>query len=283
MERAGTIQTLKRMLYRSVEPAFYRRRFREGWRRLVHSGESPRCTGIDEISGIRRVRRVAVVLAHPDDEVFCSGLICELVERGCRIKAICLTRGEGGPAGHCTREELGEVRSEEMARACEELGVDELVFLGHLDPFGDDLRCHAPDVSKDDLALQLLPCLEGIDLVVCHGSNGEYWHPGHMLVHEATGLAVDGMGNDPPAWMTFQARRRKHPLPRMVNWGDPAYLELDVSRHEGRRLRALECHRSQLGFFSNYTGGTHRDFIRLTSVESYALQCPGRLESAKAV
>ena len=54
--------------------------------------------------------RAVVVVAHPDDEVFCSGLICALKHLGCHVTVLCLTRGEGGPCDGFPREELGEIR-----------------------------------------------------------------------------------------------------------------------------------------------------------------------------
>ena len=39
---------------------------------------------------------VVVVIAHPDDEVFASGTLCLLAERGFKIALVCVTDGEGG-------------------------------------------------------------------------------------------------------------------------------------------------------------------------------------------
>ncbi len=81
------------------------------------------------------------------------------------------------PVRRTSRESLGRVRAEEMKRACEILAVDELIFLGHVDPEGKGYKVFAPEVSAADLAAQLRPHLAGFDLVVSHGSSGEYWHP----------------------------------------------------------------------------------------------------------
>lgn len=212
---------------------------------------------------------VLVVVAHPDDEVFCSGLLIQLIERNATVKILCLTKGEGGPTGDTPRNQLGEKREQEMRKSCEILGVDSIEFLGHIDPIAGRYRTFAPDVSVADLAAQISPFLEGVDLVLCHGSSGEYWHPAHLLVHSA----VKGLMSDSPAaWFTFLAHNPDHPIQRLVNRDDAAFLTIDTSEQSEQRQRALQCHESQLSLFGKFAGGDYRDFIRKTSIESYG--CP---------
>lgn len=269
------MQLLRKISQRLTDPIFYRKRTREFLRgfRGAPSPEEPPALG-----EIQQLRRAVIVVAHPDDEVFCSGLICELKAQGARVAVLCLTRGEGGPSGDHAREDLGRVRSEEMRRACDVLAVDDLVFLGHIDPVGKGFKVFAPEVSAEDLAKQLRPHLAGCDLVVSHGSSGEYWHPAHLLVFEAVKLAVAAPGGEGATWITFAASQPDHPLPELVNWDDPPFLKLDANRHERTRLRALDCHRTQLGLFSKFAQGNHADFIRLTAKEAYGLQRRGRLQ-----
>jgi len=263
----------RKICERLTDPVFYRKRTRVLLRGFRTFEDTAPPSGLAQF---REMRSAVFVVAHPDDEVFCSGLICELKQQGARVRVLCLTKGEGGPRGDYPREELGRVRSQEMKRACDILGVDELIFLGHIDPEGRGFKVYAPEVSVEDLALQLVPHLEGGDLVVSHGSSGEYWHPAHLLVFEAVKTAVAGLGEDGSTWMTFSARQPDHPLPELVNWDDLAFLTLDGTRHERTRLRALDCHHTQLGLFSKFASGDHADFVRLTSQEAYALQSRGK-------
>lgn len=263
----------RKICERLSDPVFYRKRFRGMLRgfRSFEDADAPFRSG--RFGGISSV---VIVVAHPDDEVFCSGLVCELKEHGAHVRVLCLTKGEGGPSGGHPRQELGRVRSEEMKRACDVLGVDELVFLGHVDPEGKGYKVFAPDVIPSDLAAQLRPHFTDCDLVVSHGSSGEYWHPAHLLVFEAVRLALAGPDGEGPSWMSFSARRADHPLQELVNWDDATFLTVDGARHERTRLRALDCHRTQLGLFSKFAQGDHVDFIRYTSIEAYALQKRGR-------
>ncbi|HRQ89261.1 MAG TPA: PIG-L family deacetylase, partial [Bacteroidia bacterium] len=173
---------LRKICQRLTDPFCYRKWIRvllRGFRSFDDGG-----AGL-ESGCFRGLRHATVVIAHPDDESFCSGLICALKQQGTTVAVLCMTKGEGGPAGGHPREQLGQVREQEMRKACEELKVDELVFLGHIDPLGGEYRVFAPEVSAADLADQLLPHLEKTGLIISHGSSGEYWHPGHILVYEA--------------------------------------------------------------------------------------------------
>lgn len=265
---------LRKISQRSVDPLFYEKWARRLIRRFRRFDDTPR---LDDLSALASVRKATVVIAHPDDETFCSGLVCALKEGGAVVQVLCLTKGEGGPNGKIPRERLGEIRAAEMERSCAELGVDELVFLDHLDPEPKGFRMYAPAVAPAELGRRIRPFLESADLVVTHGSNGEYWHPGHLLVFKAAKAALPAEEKEGPAWITFLARNPDHPLPRLLNWDDAAFLRIDVSRHHETRRRALECHGSQLGLFGRFAKGTHEDFIRQTAVETYALRRPGRL------
>lgn len=269
------IKLAQKICQRITDPIFYRKRTRDFIRnfRSFNDQEKPL-----QLNHLRALQRVVVVVAHPDDEVFCSGLICELKHRGAHISVLCLTRGEGGPCDGYAREELGEIRSAEMKKSCDELGIDELAFLGHIDPVAKGFKVFAPDVSVEELARQIGDHIEGADLVLSHGSNGEYWHPAHLLVFGAVQQVIDSLGAASPTWMTFFARQIGHPLPDLVNWDDPAFLRVDNTPYQEVRRRALECHRSQLGLFGRFAGGDHRDFIRLTARETYALQKWGELQ-----
>lgn len=268
------IKLAQKICQRITDPVFYRKVTRDFIRsfRSFNDQEKPQ-----QLKRLPDLQRVVVVVAHPDDEVFCSGLICELKHRGAHISVLCLTRGEGGPCRGYAREELGEIRSAEMEKSCGELGIDELVFLGHIDPVAREFKVFAPDVSVEELALQIRDHIARADLVLSHGSSGEYWHPAHLLVFGAVRQVIDALGAESPTWMTFFARQIGHPLPDLVNWDDPAFLRVDNTPHQEVRRRALECHHSQLGLFGKFAGGDHGDFIRLTARETYALQKWGEI------
>src|SRR5437763_17203553 len=79
-----------------------------------------------------------LVHAHPDDEcVATGGVMIRAHDHGHRVVLVTCTRGEEGEIHNmdeaAVRPRLGEVRTEELRRACELLGVDRLEFLGYRD------------------------------------------------------------------------------------------------------------------------------------------------------
>lgn len=233
------------------------------------SGSPPALTSLD---ALLLPGRVAAVLAHPDDETFCSGLLAELAERGSRIEVHCLTRGEGGPTGGLAREVLGAAREEEMREACGVLGIAGVHFLDLIDPLPDGSGARAPEVAVEELADRLVEALEPADWVLSHGSDGEYRHPAHLMVFGAVRRWHREKADGEQRWVTFSANNPEHPLPRFVNAGDAADLVLDVSRHREKRIRALASHRTQRELFARFAGGEIEDFVEKTSLEAYCFQ-----------
>ena len=62
------------------------------------------------------------VLAHPDDESFGNGgTLAKYTEQGVVTSLVCATRGEAGEISDpslATRENLGQVREQELRLAC---------------------------------------------------------------------------------------------------------------------------------------------------------------------
>ena len=259
---------------RSRDPVFYRKLARAGLRPLKKFADAPRTLEPEDWN----LKRAVCVVAHPDDETFCSGLLIRLARAGVETRVICLTRGEGGPAGNHPREELGEIREKEMRRACLSLGIENVEFLGYVDPVARRYRVYAPQVSVLELSERLGTFFAEGDLIICHGSNGEYWHPAHLLVFDAVKRVVTRERSfDSLRWLTFLARQPDHPLPKMVNWDDEATYRLDAADLAEDRLKALSCHSSQLDLFARFADGHYSDFIRKTSQECYRLRTTSQL------
>lgn len=236
---------------------------------------------VRSLKNLATPRRVAVVIAHPDDEVFCSGLIRELVERGSQVCVVCLTRGEGGPRGGHPREDLGMIRIAELEAAAAVLGIESITFLGENDPEPVSGKVRAPAIGLAPLRALLKCQLAQADLVITHGSSGEYCHPAHRLLHRAVQRLAREQWGANKVWLSFLARHPQHPLPKLVNWEDSTYLRLNLGRHHATRLEALACHRTQAEVFERFGGGSLERFIRLTETESYALMGACRLQIAK--
>ena len=203
---------------------------------------------------------ILAFFAHPDDEsMLCGGTLALFSRQGARVSYLCATHGEGGELGEpplCTREQVAEVRSAELACAVHALGGARLDFLNYIDPLvspQDEL--YAFEADFETLVNQIVSVLlEGeINYLVTHGSNGEYGHPAHLLVHQAAIQAVQRLPLPGIGLYTVQACFAGHPKPRLANRDDPADFIIDVEPLREQKTRAALCHRTQHALFIRRT------------------------------
>jgi LmbE family N-acetylglucosaminyl deacetylase len=198
--------------------------------------------------------RILCVTAHPDDEsVFAGGTLALLAEHGAEVKLLCCTRGEGGEAGEpplCPRSALGAVREGELRCAARALGCASVDFLPFRDPdVGPDGSLHpfARDPAEAIPPMREFFAAAAPDCVITHGSNGEYGHPAHRLVHQACVQTARIAGAS--ALFTFSADYGGHPRKRSANRDDPADFVVNIDPAFERKLAAMECHRTQSALF----------------------------------
>jgi LmbE family N-acetylglucosaminyl deacetylase len=140
---------------------------------------------------------ILAISAHPDDEtLFAGGTLAMHAQKGHNVFILETTRGQGGEVGEpplTTRENLAAFREQEVRQAAQALGVDDIFFLPYIDPYMEiNGIARRIDVSLKDFAGAIGSYIKRIqpDLVVTHGSNGEYGHPQHIYTHQATRLAL---------------------------------------------------------------------------------------------
>lgn len=196
--------------------------------------------------------------AHPDDELYAAGLLAALAGGGFETHLLCLTRGEGGTTGGlAARQDLGRLREQELRASAAALGAATVELMGYVDPLPDG-RARAPEVAPEELAREIEAAVakRAAVAVLTHGSNGEYGHPAHRLVHQAARL-VRG-----PVLYTFNAA-----APDVVLWGgvnpdDPADLVLDVTPWLEAKARAFDAHASQREIWLRAGGPSPRETFR---------------------
>ena len=199
---------------------------------------------------------ILAFFAHPDDETMMAGsALLMLSRRGFQVHYYSATRGEGGEAGEpplCAPEELGAVRENELACAVRVLGGSSLTFLGYVDPrVGPDNILYPFEANLATLAGQVAASIRQHQAaaVFSHGSNGEYGHPAHILMHQAVSLAVASLGEHAPLFYSANAAYPGHPRPRLMNKDDPAHIVLDISPVRDQKVQAALCHKSQNAMF----------------------------------
>lgn len=187
--------------------------------------------------------------------MLCGGALVLLAHAGADVYYLCATRGEGGEVGEppvCEHQELGRFREQEMRCAVQALGGVGVDFLDYIDPLvGENEELHPYTTDFDGLVAKIIKSIQQLrpDVVITHGSNGEYGHPAHKLTHQATRRAIQHLDHKAPILYTFSANFPEHPRPRLVNKDDPAHIVLDVTSVLNFKADAALCHKSQNALF----------------------------------
>jgi N-acetyl-1-D-myo-inositol-2-amino-2-deoxy-alpha-D-glucopyranoside deacetylase len=144
-----------------------------------------------------------LVHAHPDDEsVSTGGVMMKAKAHGHRVVLITATRGEAGEIYNmdeaASRPRLGEIRTEELRKATEILGVDRQEFLGYRDSGmvdTDDNKnprsFHQAPLQEAAARLAVFIREERPDVVVTYAEDGVYGHPDHVKAHHVAVAALD--------------------------------------------------------------------------------------------
>jgi LmbE family N-acetylglucosaminyl deacetylase len=140
---------------------------------------------------------ILCVIAHPDDELLCAGLVAHHSRHGRSVLIAVVTHGAGGRACYDPQmppAQLAEVRRQEMMNSAKVLGASKVEFLGFADSYNTPLA--------DDLAI-VTARIRGViqnlrpAIVLTHGPDGEYGHPNHKDVSRCTTEAIQSL--DPAA------------------------------------------------------------------------------------
>lgn len=207
-----------------------------------------------------------VIVAHPDDEVLVAGgTLAACAEMRTPTGVVCMTRGEDGPISDpalATRDELAATRVRELDAACAVLGVDWVKCYRR----GDGCLRWS---DRSAIVGQLTRVLDARrpSAVVTFGDDGLYCHPDHIATYEFARRAVARARTTPALYRSVWPQTlmpelvdelRARSLPNDLWELEPGdfgvededrggEVVLDVRRFAERKLRALRCHRTQLG------------------------------------
>jgi len=201
------------------------------------------------------LRHVLFFGAHPDDEtVMLGGTLAMLKQHNVHTHVVCATDGRGGEHGGLpeasTPETLARVRQGELRCAADALGLDSLTLLGYEDPVvGPGETLYGFDADDETLVRQVLDQIRavGAEVVLSHGSGGEYGHPAHVQMHRAVRQAVE---RHAPHVIFYGVSALVPGIEdRLWNQDDPAHLLLDITPWIERKHAAMLCHRTQHPLF----------------------------------
>jgi mycothiol S-conjugate amidase len=204
------------------------------------------------VSGVSDSRCLLTVHAHPDDEASKgAGTVARYHADGVHTVLVCCTGGEEGevlnpaldtPEVH---RDLAAVRREELARATEIIGYDEVVMLGYRDSgmAGSETNAHpdcfaaAPLEEATERLVAIVRRTRPQVMVIYGDDQTGYPHPDHLRVHDA-GLAA------------FRAAGEPGLFPGAGPAHQPAKLYYTV--HSAARFRAIHDKFVELGLESPF-------------------------------
>lgn len=184
-------------------------------------------------------KHVLAIFPHPDDETFgCGGTIALYTKSGIPVTYVCATLGEMGrnmgKPFFATRESLPDIRNAELDKACQALGIQQLIKLGLRDK---TIEFEDPEILADRIGRiiqEIRPTL-----VLTHYP-GFAVHPDHNALGEVTIRAVARLsaGQRPTVYAHAFARNSRDVLgpPDIVN---------DISAVSEVKLAAIRAHGSQ--------------------------------------
>lgn len=191
---------------------------------------------------------LCLIVPHPDDEVFgCGGLLRRMTQHGKRVATITLTRGGAGRTlDVCSREDLPEIREQELYRSLATLGVctsDAFVFdypdFVTAADRGMEARAGLQGVDQEELLGRLVPLLDELRprVILTFPPNGANGHPDHVTSNRTVLAATTLMTVKPEALYYFASEQPyAGPVP-------PGFLPPD----ELARLHLAPTHYVQLG------------------------------------
>jgi len=249
------------------------------------------------------VSTLLLVHAHPDDEAISTGgVMMRAHDEGHRVVLVTATRGEVGEISNMdeadSRPRLAEIRTEELRRAGEILGVDRQEFLGYRDSGMRETAdnenpasfCQAPLVEAAERLAEILR-EERPEVVVTYDPTGTYFHPDHVKAHQTTGAALDLLKAEgweprklywnaiPRSYIEAMGARmaeagRPSPFTQIPGMGVPDELLttiVDVSAYIDRKRDAFRAHLSQNSPEMFFMNTPDEEFRRAFGREFYQL------------
>ena len=141
---------------------------------------------------MERLGTLLLVWAHPDDDVYTSaGIMAAAARAGDRVVDVTATRGEGGSMDEerWPPESMAEVRTAELLRSLEILGVEEHRFLEG--PVDVDMQAHLDETGAEQV--KAIVADVDPDTVITFGPDGMTGHQGHKDVSRWTTDAFEAV------------------------------------------------------------------------------------------
>lgn len=200
---------------------------------------------------LEEIERALVITAHPDDVDFgAAGTIAHLTDAGVDVTYCLVTDGQaGGYDESISRPRMAAIRREEQTKAAAEVGVSDLLFLGHMDgevQFSMELRHELSRVIRQVRPRVVITQSPLINLTSVYGS-----HADHVATGQAAWAAVYPDARNPFAFPELLTSGLEpwavDEIWIMFGAGQPMEQPetIDITSQIERKIRALRCHVSQ--------------------------------------
>ena len=193
------------------------------------------------------IERVLVVMAHPDDVDFgCAGTVAVLTDAGVHVTYCLVTDGDaGGSDRSISRHDMAMLRRREQTEAAAQVGVTDLVFLGH-----GDGRVQATLQLRADISAVIRRVRPRVVISQSPERNLDRIyasHPDHLAAAEATLCAVYPDARNPFAFPElFDEDLEPWAVDEVwVTGGLSGPQSVDVTAAVDRKIAALMSHVSQ--------------------------------------
>ncbi len=196
------------------------------------------------------VRRVLMVVAHPDDVDFgTAGTVAAFTKEGLEVTYCIVTSGDAGGSDRAvSRAAMAAIRQREQCAAAAEVGVTDVRFLGHPDGQLQPTIALRRDISR--VIRQVRP-----ERVLTQ-SPERRWdfifasHPDHLAAGEATVCAVYPDARNPFAHPELLDDEGLEPWSVSELWimtASGPTMAVDTTETIERKVAALLRHESQIG------------------------------------
>ncbi len=264
------------------------------------------------------MKRILGLFAHPDDEILGpGGTFAHYDQQGARVETICTTRGEAGEISDpslATKENLGQVREQEMLCSANALGIQKVHFLGYRDSGMDgtpenqhpSAYINASDEEVTSTIVKIIRELRP-HILLTFEPYGGYGHPDHIAINKHTHLAYTAAADDQykpelgAAWQTPRLyyefipmsffenmikRMQAHGIEtvdsearfaarRQEAWPDHKLsCIMEISNTVSAKFAAYACHRTQFGEGSLFNRLPRQEMSILLSQEHFYLAAP---------
>ena len=192
---------------------------------------------------------VMVITAHPDDAEFgAAGTVALWTREGKSVVYVVCTDGDKGTSDRSlTPDALVAIRKEEQRKACQKLGVHEVVFLG----YGDQTLEDTAEFRKH--LVEMIRAYRPTTLITLDPYRRYLWHRDHRIVGQVVMDAVFPFARDHMAYPDLlEQGLEPHKVKELLFFGSEDINHYtNIEETFDQKLAALQCHESQVSELGN--------------------------------